>query len=414
MKRRDRFFYGYIILIVTWCLYFCVFGTVTYGASVINANMQMSLGIKERYIGMASTLSMLLSGLMGPVTGHLIARKGVRKPFAAGAVMVCAASLLLATAVKEHVAFLLFYGVVMGMGIGLAGLVSIQSIVNEWFDRKKAMAMAIVLTAGSVSGFITPQIAEKLTGSGTWTWGWYYTCALSALALLLAFLFLKNGPEEIGQYPDGLLPEKRPEKAETAGGEERPVPRSAFFRVLANYMTRNALYYSFIAYIVIFLRERGHTSGVGASVLSVVSILSLVGRLIAGAIPERRIPANITLGAGNILMGLGTLVIAIQPDTAGIWAGAGCFGIGLGFVTVALPLTVSRIYGKKRFPVVNGRLSLFNCLLSAGAPSAVGYAAEVLGGYALPFGVTGALAVLGGAAVLTIRTANVRGNYELS
>ena len=50
MKRRFPFFYGYVMLAAVWCLYFCVFGTVLYGASVINANMQQAMGFPEQYI----------------------------------------------------------------------------------------------------------------------------------------------------------------------------------------------------------------------------------------------------------------------------------------------------------------------------------------------------------------------------
>lgn len=403
MKRRFPFFYGYGMLAAVWCIYFCVFGTVLYGASVINADMQQAMGFSEQYIGLAGTLCTLVSGLVGPLVGRLISRRGVRLTFLIGSALVILSSLALAFLPQSVFSFLLLYGLVVGAGMGFAGLVPVQSAVNDWFDRKKSSAMAIVLTAGSVGGFVAPQIVERLLAAGDWTWGWRYVAVMAGVSLAVSLLFIVNHPEDVGQFPDGLPPGQAREGEAPAVGEEGPPDRKSFGLILFSYATRTYLYYSIMAYLVIFLRYKGFSGAYGAGCIARISLFSLAGRLLMGVIPERRVPANVTLGLGNIAVGVGGLLICLFDASLPIQMGAAAFGLGIGFVTVALPLTVSRAFGQRRFAVVNGRLSLINYLLAAGGPAIVGQAAAFLGGYSFPLGVASMLVIAGGAAAFFLR-----------
>ncbi len=403
MKRHVPFFYGYGMLAAVWCIYFCVFGTVLYGASVINADMQQAMGFSEQYIGVAGTLCTLSSGLMGPLVGRLISSRGVRLTFLIGSVLVLLSSLALAVLPQSVFSFLLLYGLVVGAGMGFAGLVPVQSAVNDWFDRKKSFAMAVVLTAGSVGGFVAPQVVERLLTAGGWVWGWRYVAAMAGIALVISLVFIVDRPEDVGQFPDGLPAGAVGAEEPPAAGEEGPPDRKTFGLILFSYATRTYIYYSIMAYLVIFLRYKGYSSAYGAACISLISLFSLAGRLLMGVIPERRVPANVTLGMGNIAVGVGGLLICLFDASLPIRMGAAAFGLGVGFVTVALPLTVSRAFGQRRFAVVNGRLSLINYLLAAGGPVVVGQAAAFLGDYSLPLGFTALLVIAGGIAAFFLR-----------
>lgn len=403
MKRHFPFFYGYGMLAAVWCIYFCVFGTVLYSTSVINAGMQQAMGFSERYIGLAGTLCTLVSGLVGPLVGRLISKRGVRLTFLIGSAMVIASGLALAFLPQSVFSFLLLYGLVVGAGMGFAGLVSVQSAVNDWFDRKKSFAMAIVLTAGSVGGFMAPQIVERLLSAGNWTWGWRYVAAMAGVALVVSLLFIVNRPEDVGQFPDGLPPAKQEKGVAQDGEEEGPPDRKAFVLILFSYATRTYIYYSIMAYLVIFLRYKGFSSAYGADCIALISLFSLAGRLLMGVIPERRVPANVTLGLGNIAVGAGGLLICLFDGSLPIRIGAAAFGVGVGFVTVALPLTVSRAFGQRRFAGINGKLSLINYLLAAGGPAIVGQTAAWLNDYSLPLGFSAVLVIAGGVAAFFLR-----------
>ncbi len=402
MKRRFPFFYGYVMLAAVWCLYFCVFGTVLYGASVINANMQQAMGFPEQYIGVAGTMCTLVSGLVGPVVGRLISKRGVKLTFLMGSAMVVFSSLALAFLPQSALSFLLLYGLVVGAGMGFAGLVPVQSAINDWFDKKKSFAMAIVLTAGSVGGFVAPQLVERLLAAGDWTWGWRYVAAMAALSLVVSLVLIVDRPEELGQYPDGLPPAESGPKDAGAAAPEGPIDRRAFGLILFNYASRTYIYYSIMAYLVIYLRHKGFSSAYGANCIALISLFSLGGRLLMGVIPEKRVPAHVTLGFGNILVGVGGGLICLFDTSLPVRAGAAAFGLGVGFVTVALPLTVSRTFGQKRFAVVNGKLSLINYLLAAGGPVMVGQAAAYLNDYGLPLGFSALLVIAGGAAAFLL------------
>lgn len=402
MRRRTPFFYGYVILATVWLLYFSVIGMILYGASVVNAQMQLVLGFDEQYVGLASTACTIISGVMGPAVGWIISKRGVRLPYLIGSAMVAVASFLLALLPQTQVSFLLLYGVVIGSGIGFAGIMTAQSAVNDWFDKKKSMAMAVALTAGAAGGFLAPQVVSRLLSAGDWTWGWLFIGGMSVLSFALSALLLVNRPADIGEVPDGLHgappPEKAPERPD--GFTFRSVLKGPeFYMVLFSYAARTALYYAFMAYVIIFLRGEGMSAAFGAGLLSLISVSSLVGRLLAGAVPERLVPANRSLGLGNVVMGAGTLLVTAAHSQGAILLGGVGFGLGIGVATVALPIVVSRLYGAGHFSVVNGNLSLLNYLFGAGGPAVVGGVAGLLGGYRLPFAAAAVLVVVSGGVV---------------
>jgi MFS family permease len=69
------------------------------------------------------------------------------------------------------------------------------------------------------------------------------------------------------------------------------------------------------------------------------------------------------------------------------------FGLGLGAITVQLPVAVSHIYGTDNFAVLIGWLGPANSMLASVGPLVLGIVAKVVG-YTLPFLVLGCLVLI--------------------
>lgn len=404
-KRNPRFFYGYIVLAAVWIIYFCNMGFSTYGAPAINPVMVSELGLNSGILGVAISLCTLMQGVAGPITGRWISRSGVRAPYLVGTLLILSATVILGLFVKTQVGFVLTYGLLMGFGMGFGGILTAQSAVNNWFNKKKSFAMSMVLSAGAIGGFIAPQVIKGIVTDKGWNFGWLFVAGTCCISLVLVLFVLKDSPADIGQYPDG----------DAQGAVEKPVAAKptltfsdacqdkAIYGIIINYVTRTALYYSFTGHIIMYLTSFQVEYSAAVYVLSILSVTSLIGRLLIGVIPERFLKPSTALGLGSIMMAGGMFVVNTLASVSVIYLGAIVFGFGFGISHVALPLVVSRFYGAENFALINGSMTPINYVIGALGPLVVGIFAEKVGSYAIPFQLLSILALAGGILTLAIR-----------
>src|SRR5690606_26428821 len=91
---------------------------------------------------------------------------------------------------------------VISIGAGLAGQITLTAVVSRWFIRKRSTAISFALLGGSIGGLLVPLIAIALVNLG-----WRQTSFISGFVMLavglpLAQMF-RRAPEEIGLLPDG-------------------------------------------------------------------------------------------------------------------------------------------------------------------------------------------------------------------
>ena len=410
LHKKVGFFYGYVILGVVWLIYFANVGFFLYGTSAITAKMVADSVIGPTTVGIAVGLWTVMQGVCGPLVGRMIARRGVRLPFISGNALLAAATLLIGLLPASPILFVFLYGGLVGTGMGVAGILTCQSAVNEWFDRRKPPAMAVALSSGAIGGFVLPLVIRGAIALGGWRYGWFFVSAGCAVLTLVSYTLLVDRPSDIDEVPDGVR-----FCASAAGRQSMPTAVSAlpdmrkvwhtsgFLAILLNYSTRTALYYSFSGHMAIYLISQKVDYTAAVFVMSLVAISSLAARLATGVLADRLIASNVLLGFGNMLMAAGTVIVAFVPSIGVIFAGAVVFGIGGGFVNVALPLTIAGFYGSSNFAVINGWITPVNYVFGALGPLVTGYMAVYAGGYFLPFVVIAALAFTGGVAAAVVK-----------
>jgi MFS family permease len=205
---KSKIYYGWIIVAAVWLIYFSNVGLLLYGAPAINAGMMAVSGLSEAAVGAAVAVCTACQGIFSPLTGLITRKKGVRGLFIAGSATLFVGSALLSFLKPQEGVFIPVYGLFFGIGMTLGGILTAQSVLNNWFDKKKGLAMSIALSAGGVSGFLAPPLTEGIISRWDWQAGWRFIALMCGLSLLVSVFFIVNRPSDIKLNPDGLKPEE--------------------------------------------------------------------------------------------------------------------------------------------------------------------------------------------------------------
>ena len=212
LPRPPSVFYGWWIVAISLIVDAVKHGTFQRGFSIYFLPIQTELGISRATYSLAETLGRLEGGIQGPVVGYLIDRLGPGAMMAASGA-ISGLGFILLSYTHSYLAFLLIY----------VGLLSVASragynnasipAVNQWFRRKRSLAMAIVSTGqGLGCGALTPLVALLVFGLG-----WRASARISGLTILAVVvplsLLVRRSPESMGLLPDGMRAEAPPGRA---------------------------------------------------------------------------------------------------------------------------------------------------------------------------------------------------------
>lgn len=410
---RPNKFYGWGLLGVFWWILVTNLAFPLYGGGVINAYMAADLHFNRSTLGTAFAIFQWMIGLPGPLVAMCVNRKGVRFTVRAGAILVFAGALLMALFVHTAWQFEAAFGFLIGGGVIAAGPLPTQTGISRWFERRRAFAMALLLTGPSVGGLVAPLVLDRVIAHdhGNWRAGWWLISGLSALAVLMASLFVQERPSDLGQYADGEA--GSPSPASTAFSQtKRGVYRTseewtfaevvrtpAWWLILLAALGFSAGYTAFLAHGVVHLRDLGHTSGEAAFSFSIMLLALLVGNLVVAALGDHVEPRFLWAVASGAF-GVGMLLALKATGAAGLYVYAIFFGIGIGMAFPNMMTLPGNYFGQKAYPLVVGVMMAVATTAGAVGAFGAGYIYDHFGSYSRAFYAIAILSFLGSALAL--------------
>jgi MFS family permease len=398
LHKRLNCYYGYVVAATVWFGYFTTFGLLIYGASVANTAMVRQNGFDTASIGIATAVSTFLQGALGPVAGSFNHKQGVKLSMTAGSAILLLGCLLMYFSVENELAYVLVFGCVMGCGLAFAGTITVQTAVNNWFEKRKAFAMAFVMASTAVGGTLAPLMARAMTDHLGWRSNWLLMAGFCAGVSILSAMLLVNKPCDIGMGIDGEKHEtaKVPVKiiAEATVRFRDVIKTKLFFVLMLGFAVRSMVFYCLTGYVLLLMYSKGISVGTASVVLPIVSAASFFGKFLGGVRLPTRIKPQHAIGLNMTIMAAGVILLSSVPHMTLIRVGSAVlFGVGLGAMTVQLPVAVSHIYGTENFAVLIGWLGPANSMMASIGPLVLGITAKVVG-YTLPFVVLGFLVFL--------------------
>lgn len=397
--RTESGFYGWKLVVVVFIIYLLNTAFPYYGGSVLNAVMAEDLAFSRSALGYGFSAFILCMGLTSPMIGILVNTLGVRTTLFMGGLILTAGALAMAAVTANEIHYWIFFGGVSGLGFSLGGVIPVQSVVTYWFKRRKPLAMSIVLCASGVGSIVSIPILNAIVESfdGNWRMGWYFVAFTSLISAVIALIWVRNKPADLGQEPDGGLSVEGDSLASATTPVASHVYQSATsWNTKEAFRTRAALlivlaacaftivFNVCIAHGVVHLRDQGFDSAITANSVGWLIMSSIVGRLGCGTIGGRIEPRLIWSG-GLLALAVGLFTLSIATAIWQVYVYALCAGIGFGASYVSMANIMGNYFGPDFFAPLLGILTTVTCIVGAGSPALAGISYDQFGGYSLAF-----------------------------
>ena len=379
MTVTDKF-YGWKLLTVVWFIMAFNLGIPAYSPSVLNPEMGKDLHFTRDVIGLMMSIYIIMSGLPGPLVAKLVNRLGARATIIIGTLMLVAGAIAMATLVDSALGAYIAFGILVGGGVCTGASLPSQTAVARWFLRRRAMALSIMYSAGAIAGGLGAKLLELLIKhTGDWRDAWWVIAAFSGLAGVLALLFVRERPEDMGQYVDGVdpaaasAPGAAPQKAKPAFITDTPwefrdaIRTPSYWLILSSLLGGSGIYTLFLAQGKLVLEDFGHAAGIGGTAVFTMTISGLIAKFIIVLFGDRIDPKYLW-GVFMAIFGVGAVVFVHASTVPLVYTFAVCLGIGFGGGVVCLMAVLGNYYGLKAFASLCGIAIAINTTLSAITP----------------------------------------------
>ncbi len=391
-ETQTKRFYGNQLMFFLMFVYAVQMGFALYSRSVIYPFMLNELPWTRAQIMLGHTGSSMLFGFASPVVAIIINRYSPKVSLIAGAAIIIVTNTLMGLVGTVYPLYMA-PSILNGLGLCMASLLATQTIIINWFQIRRAMALGIVLGGGSIGGFVFPQIVTWIieTSGGAWRVGWFACAAASLIVLVLTFILVKNKPSDIGQYPDGITP-----GTEVETTRKRPTT----YRSQVNWKVKDAIRSRTLWLIIIasagnlflwhimqsqgpfHLQDRGYDASFASFLYSLAIGSSIIGRFGIAAIGDYIETRYLyAVGIACILFGGIAFWFASPERTWIAYFYPILSGIGFGTAFLCRSLMVSNYFGPKSFASISGFTTPIGSLITAFAPPLAGYFFDTTGTY---------------------------------
>jgi MFS family permease len=416
----EQRFYGWKLLAACWFIMFLNLGIPVYGASGLNALMAPSMHLDRSALGLLFSAYMVMSGLPGPLVAISVNRMGVRRTLMLGSVLLIAGALLMGTVVNSFGFALIAFGLFVGSGVATGAALATQAGLARWFVRRRGMVLSILYSSGAVGGFVSGRLLDRVVtlAGGNWRAGWWVIAVLSGVACVVAAVFVKESPSELGQQPDGDSTDAA--AAAPSAADAASAMRRSLFRTAENWSYREALaspaywimvfallgvscgYTLYLAHGFVHLRDLGHSPSEAWQAISLLAVSGLAAKLVI-ALCGDRIDPRYLWALFQICFGVGLIVVVNARGHASVLVFASCLGVGFGGGLVCLMAALSNYFGTRAFASLAGLAVAINTTLSAVTPYIAGWRHDAGYGYGGSFYFLALWCLVGGAMLIVLR-----------
>ncbi len=384
---RKKLFYGWINLAILWFSYGTVVASISYAFGVVVNDMADNLGMSMTIATGAYTGYTLVHAASAPLAGRFINRFSAKASMVLGLGCLTVGCLLLGLLGDSVWFYYVFWIFFVGFGLRFGTLLPEQVNISKWFFNYRGMAMALLLTAGGIGGYIFTPLCTKVNELFGWRYVWIMIAAFSLLSLLLTLIFVRESPGKYGlQVDGGKVPDISKKSGENTYKTYEPwklrdARKTAAFAMLIFLYFAASYQLSIISSQAInHLELQGVGRAMAASAVGMFAFINTFGRVIVGVLGDR-VNMKKIVAAGSILSAAGFLLLIYASNAFTVYASLILSGIGYGIVMVAPQNMLLNYFGSYDYANINGLYSMLSGVLAAIPPVVVGWVYDISGSY---------------------------------
>jgi MFS family permease len=372
------------------CLLVGFASLLVYTFGVFLKPVAAEFGWSRQGVSAAFGVAALAVAACSPLLGALLDRYPIRR-IILPCMLVFGSAFASLALLTDHLWHLYAVFAVMGIvGNGTAHLAYSRPL-STWFQARRGMAFALLMSGGAVGAMILPVIAQALISVVGWR---------NAFAILGAMVLVVGLPLAATVRSSPTFHRLNPDLSESSSPGKGL--RSGIFWIIVTVLFFASLSQNgSITQMAALLTDRGVSASSAALAVSVLGGAILGGRLLTGWLLDRYFAPRVAFCLLAIAA-LGTFLLAGARSSFMGFLGAACIGIGMGGEADVTPYLVAKYFGLKSFSTLYGFTWTAYAIAGAIGPVIMGKAFDATGSYQTLLSVLSILTLATGALMLLL------------
>lgn len=440
-------FYGWWLVPISGIVHMTTSVPLFHAMGLWFVALESAFGWNRTQLSLAFAFTRIEGGILGPIEGYLVDRLGVRRMVLIGLSILGVGFLLMSQVrdskdipIVQDLPFeilpefarivepaLMFYLVfmIMALGQGLSGWLTMNTMLNNWFTRHKAKAMGYSSAIGRLGALVLiPAIAWAVDPEQD-NFGWSMTALTLGVVTLVMVIpisrLIRNRPEDYGLLPDGDEPRDTPSAARTGRPTARRAPPSgADFTLRDAMLTPTFWLISFgqgftsmvliamMAHLAPMLYDQGVSVPMAGWVVSTYTAMSMIFQIVGGYVGDM-ISKRFAYFVFTSIQASAVVVLVFVPEISAylglplltvVFSFAILFGIGFGGRNPISTSIRGEYFGRSSFGKIMGMSQVPMNIMLLGAPIYPAIMLGIQGSYDFAFLSLAFLNFIGGAMFL--------------
>ncbi|MEB0092406.1 MFS transporter [Pseudomonas sp. CCI4.2] len=302
---KPRLFHGWYVVLAAHLLLALIFGGA-YSFGAFFSQIQISFNVGSFSVASVFSLTAFMYYVVGVFSGSLADRVSTRLVVSVGVVLLALGFFVSSLAAGSLPFFLVSFCVLVGLGVGLVYVPTITT-VQRWFVKHRSKASGLALAGTGVGTFIGPTAAGLLMQHFSWEITLRIFAAVILVIGVLAALWMRSNPQELGLLPDGDRPSTS--SGTHAHGVTLPGMRLAeavktgrfWWYFVAIFFGSVGLFLALV-HINPYARQLGLSATEANLLIGLIGIGNVGGRLFLGSLGDRMGPRRLLICLSVALM----------------------------------------------------------------------------------------------------------------
>ena len=413
---KEGTFYGWYVVGAMFFGMFIVLGT-RQGFGIFVETWEREWAVTTGAISTAAAVGWIINGFSQPILGRLVDAFGGRIVVLVSLIVMGIAYLLLSM-INSVLMLMVLFGFVISFFSGGVAPGTTGAIITRWFQKKRGMAMSIVVAGGSVGGLLMVPFLTQLMLATSWQTAWIVSGVIViVLGVPVTWLIIRNNPTDMGLLPDGearatgeaaIRDQRARSDAAMRGGPlscirwQESYKSWPMWQLSFGYFVCGITTGSISVHFVRWAISEGVNTVDAAWAFGILMGINGGGVVVIGLLSDR-LQRHYLLAGVYLVRGLAFVTLIVLPGSSAMWAFAFIGGASwLATVPLTTGLTAD-VYGVRHIGTLSGLINFSHQMGGGAAVLLFGLAFDRWGSYDWPFAVGAMFLLAAGLVTLTIK-----------